>query len=272
MSAKRWRLQLVLAVKSLIVSAFIVLTCPLQAVTLPQPTNTKSWQFASSEYLPHYGPNLPKQGAVVEIVRQAFANRGIQIQVSFLPFARAFYDTQQGHYQGIIAIWQTDERQQHFLFSEPIYHNEIVLLKRAGEFAHLTTPSAILNSDGTLGLVTGYAQSSLIVNSKMHKVSVATDEQIIKMLAMKRVDLVPTDKLNGLALYAQLPATLRQTELTWLEPALELKPMYLGFPKSHPDSVFLLNEFNLGLKSLHENGDFQRILNALLPTPILLTQ
>ena len=224
--------------------------------------------FASSDYLPHYGTDLPKQGAVVEIVRKAFAKRQMQIEVAFMPFARALYDTQQGQFAGIIAIWHTEERAENFLYSDSIYANQMVLFKRAGEFQYFNNLADLLSSEGTLGLVTGYAQNTLLTNSRFNKVSVATDEQIFSMLALRRVDLVPADLQNGLYLISKLPAAQRQVQLDWITPVLEYKPMHLAFPKNRPESLRLQQEFNLGLQALSASGELSQILTELLPEPV----
>lgn len=229
------------------------------------PSSANNLVFASSEYLPHYGAALPKQGAVIEIVRRAFATQGRQIDVAFMPFARALYDTQHGEYAGVIAIWHTEARAQHFLYSAPIYTNNIVLFKRVGDYETQTSLIDILNSTGTLGLVTGYANNPLLQNSTLNKVSVATDEQIFSMLALQRVDLVPADVQNGLHLIAQLPTSLQQRQLTYISPPIERRPMHLALPKSRPESVQLLAEFNHGLAQLKETGELARIMAELLP-------
>lgn len=77
--------------------------------------------LVSSNYHPHYAEDLPQQGAVTEIVRQAFALQGIQIDVVFMPFGRAIYESKQGNYTGLIAAWYDDERVEHFLYSQPMY-------------------------------------------------------------------------------------------------------------------------------------------------------
>lgn len=231
-------------------------------------SSAKRLIFASSEYPPHYGTDLPLQGAGVEIVRRAFALRQLQIEVAFMPFARALYDTQQGQYAGIIAIWHTDAHTEHFLYSDPIYDNQIVLFKRADEFQHFNDLADLLAGEGTLGLVTGYAQNALLTNSRFNKVSVTTDEQVLSMLALGRVDLVPADLQNGLYLIAKLPAAQRKTPLDWITPVLEYKPMYLAFPKARPESAFLQQQFNLGLEELIASGELKQILSELLPEPV----
>ncbi|GGW70243.1 substrate-binding periplasmic protein [Alishewanella tabrizica] len=254
---------------SLTIFSFFCWTLPLNASST-QDVNAISPQrliFASSEYLPHYGTDLPKQGAMVEIIRRAFALQDVQIEIAFMPFARALHDTQQGQYAGLIAVWHTPERAAHFLYSEPIYANEIVLFKRANTFNHISDIAELLRSEGTLGLVTGYAQHPKLLQSNLEKVSVATDAQVFQMLVRERVDVVPADLQNGLYLIAKLPAELSSTSLDWLLPAIELKPMHLAFPKSRPESAQLHQQFNVGLRALQQSGELEQILAELLPHP-----
>lgn len=221
--------------------------------------------FASSEYQPHYGTDLPKQGAVIEIIRRAFAKQDIHIEIAFMPFARALHDTQHGQYAGVIAIWHTLERTDHLLFSEPIYANKIVLFKRAGEFEQYSKIEDIPPQQATLGMVTGYAQHAILHNSPLHKVSVATDEQIFRMLTLARVDLVPADLHNGLHILKQLQPTEANTNITWFTEAIELKNMHLALPRNRPESAYLLAQFNKGLQALHASGELQDIMHELLP-------
>jgi polar amino acid transport system substrate-binding protein len=223
--------------------------------------------LASSDYVPHYGMELSRQGAVSEIVRRAFAYEDIDIEIAFMPFARALHDTQQGLFDGILAIWHTAEREQHLLYSDAIYPNQIVLFKRASELKLSNDLNSVLQSGSTLGMVTGYAQSPLLLNSALYKVSVATDEQVFRMLALARVDLVPADLQNGLYLLRQLPDSLRKVHINWISPPLEERPMHLAFPKLKAGSEELLVRFNRGLQQLRQTGELEQILAELLPEP-----
>lgn len=245
--------------------ALLSLLC-LSATALPAQDKQRI-VLASSEYVPHYGTELPRQGAVSEIVRRAFAYEGIDIEIAFMPFARALYDTQQGLYDGILAIWHTAEREQQLLYSDAIYANQIVLFKRAGELQLTDDLNSVLQSDSTLGMVTGYAQSPLLLNSPLQKVSVATDEQVFRMLALKRVDLIPADLQNGLYLLRQLPEPLQQVRINWVSQPLEQRPMHLAFPRQKAGSAELQQRFNRGLQQLRQNGELEQILAELLPQP-----
>lgn len=260
------KINLLLALTTCIIFLPLSQSAPAKTALLDTVVSNTTFVFASSEYPPHYGPLLPQQGVVIDIVRRAFAKRNIGIEVAFMPFARALHDTQQGQYSGIIAIWHIPERTKHFWFSDCIYANRIVLFKRANEFNEPISLRELLDGQGTLGLVTGYAQAELLQNSRFNKVSVATDGQVFSMLALKRVDLVPADLQNGLYQISTLPAEQQKVALNWLAPTLEHKPMYLAFPKIRPDSLFLQQEFNLGLQALTDSGELAQLLNTMPAT------
>ena len=220
--------------------------------------------LASSNYYPHYADDLPQQGAVTEVVRQAFLLHGISIQVEFMPFARAYRDSLQANYIGLIAAWYDDERAQHFYYSQPLYANQIVFFKRRDHAVHYQDYSDLVQQKLRLALVKGYLQPPGLLESQPNMVSVTFDEQAFQMLARGRVDLVPADKLNGLYLLQhKLPQYAEK--LDWLTPALELRPMYLLLSKNDPRSEQLMQHFNNGLTELRRSGQYQQILNTLLP-------
>jgi polar amino acid transport system substrate-binding protein len=231
-----------------------------------KPLQAEMLQLASSNYYPHYAADLPQQGAVTEIVRQAFSLQGIEIDIAFMPFARAYYESQQANYIGLIAAWYEDERAQHFYYSQPLYANQIVFFKRKADNISYQNYDDLARQRMRLGLVQGYLQPNGLLQSQPNLVRVAFDEQAFSMLAKGRVDLVPADKLNGLYLIAEkLPEYAGQ--LDWLTPALEQRPMYLLLSKKDPRSEQLIARFNSGLAELRRSGQYQQILDTLLPSP-----
>lgn len=222
--------------------------------------------LASSDYQPHYGENMPQQGAVTEIVRQAFALQGIEIDVVFMPFGRAIHESKRGNYAGLIAAWYDDERVEHFLYSQPMHANHIVLFKRKSMPLEFRSFSQLAAARYRLGLVQGYAQPKGLLEAGLNTISVASDKQVFRMLALNRVDLVPADKLNGLyLLQSLLPEYAEYIE--YIEPALEQRPMYLVLSKQDPRSEELMERFNRGLQQLQASNQYRAILHSLLPEP-----
>ncbi|WP_213995885.1 transporter substrate-binding domain-containing protein [Arsukibacterium sp.] len=225
---------------------------------------TEVIRLASSNYYPHYGEQLAQQGATIEIIRQAFALQGVQLEIEFLPFARALYESQQGNYSGLVAAWYSEQRTAHFYYSQPLYANQIVLFKRKTDIISFHNFQDLARQHRRLGVVQGYMHPAGLVESGIKTIQVATDEQALAMLARQRVDLVPADLLNGLYLLEnQLPQ--HQQQLDWLTPVLEQRPMYLVLSKKDPANQQRIEQFNLGLQQLRASGKYQQIIDTLLP-------
>ncbi len=231
---------------------------------LAWPLEAERLVLASSNYHPHYAEDLPQQGVVTEIVRQAFALQGIDVEVVFMPFGRALYETQQGSFTGLIAAWYDEERVEHFLYSQPMYANQIVLFKRRSMPLSFRNYQQLAEKRLRLGVVQGYAQPEGLLQARLNTIAVASDEQVFRMLALGRVDLVPADKHNGLYLLRhQLPEYASQLE--YIEPALEQRPMYLVLSKQDPRSEQLMERFNRGLLELQASNQYRAIIRSLLP-------
>lgn len=139
-----------------------------------------------------------------------------------------------------------------------------MFFKRKSEQIQYHDYADIARQQLRLALVQGYLQPEGLLQSQPNLVRVAQDEQAFQMLARGRVDLVPADKLNGLYLLQQkLPND--SDRLNYLTPALELRPMYLLLSKQDPRSETLIQQFNTGLTELRHSGQYQQILQELLP-------
>ncbi|MCH8537032.1 MAG: transporter substrate-binding domain-containing protein [Alkalimonas sp.] len=229
-------------------------------------TSAERIVLVSSNYHPHYAEDLPQQGAVTEIVRQAFALQGVQIEVVFMPFGRALYESKAGNFTGLIAAWYDDERLEHFLYSQPMYANQIVLFKRRTMPLEFRNYDQLAATRHRLGLVQGYAQPHGLLETGLNTIAVASDEQVFRMLALNRVDLVPADKLNGLYLLQSLLPEYAE-DIEYIEPVLEQRPMYLVLSKQDPRSEELMTRFNRGLQQLQASNQYRAILQRLLPEP-----
>lgn len=221
-------------------------------------------RLVSSDYPPYFAAELPQQGPISEIIRQSFALQGEQITIDYMPFARAYREIHQGKFLGLIAAWYNEERANHFLYSLPIYNNDIVFFKRKNQpikFQQFTDLQGF-----RLALVQGYLQPAGLLEASIETNTVVTDEQAFQMLVRGRVDLVPADKLTGLFLINnRMPTYAEQVE--WIPPTIETQPLYLLLSKQHPAAEQLMQKFNAGLLTLQQTGHYQQILSTLPPAP-----
>ncbi len=220
--------------------------------------------IVSSNYYPHYGEELPQQGAVLEIIRRAFALQGVETNITFMPFARAYREAQTANYTALAAPWYDEVRTQYFFYSEPLYPNHLVFFKKKHRQITYQNYQDLAQQGYRLAVVQGYSQPQGLLESGLKIEKVASDQQMFQMLALDRVDLVIADRLNGMyQLQRYLPQ--QQHNFDWLHPAAEIRPMYLMLSRQDNRSEELLNRFNRGLKQLKESGQYQQIIDDLLP-------
>jgi polar amino acid transport system substrate-binding protein len=109
----------------------------------------------TADYSPFYGPNLPNEGPITEIVTEAFNKAGYQVSVKYVSWARAMADAKAGKADGLHGAWYSKEREQWFAYSDKLPGNEIVLFKRKGSEAQSFTGYGDLRSY-KIGIVREY--------------------------------------------------------------------------------------------------------------------
>ncbi|WP_158228920.1 substrate-binding periplasmic protein [Chitinimonas sp. BJB300] len=154
-------------------------------------------QFVTTEYPPYTTTNMPNGGVITAIATEAFKRSGYNINVTILPWARALREGTEGRVDGIVAIWHSKEREQWFIYSNPIAPNQIGFYKRVDSSISYKKLSDL--KPYTIGTVRGYANPPAFDEAKLNVVDAVDDETNLRKLGAKRLDLVLIDK--GVAQY-----------------------------------------------------------------------
>ncbi len=213
--------------------------------------------LAATEYPPFYGADLPDNGFMTEIVTEAFDRAGYGAKVSFLPWKRAFEGTQEGKYDALFTMWYRPEREEHFIFSDPLPSNELVFLVRAGDDSTFESFAALEGK--TVGVVRGYAAPPGFEDANL-KVSEGRDdvENLAKLLR-GRVDLVLTDRIVA----QHIINTRMQKDAAsfgWMEPPVHVDVQYLGVSKAIENGAAVMDAFNTALADMTEDGTLNAIM------------
>ncbi|GFK33286.1 substrate-binding periplasmic protein [Vibrio cholerae] len=199
----------------------------LYAQSVPN-TEDKLVRIASGEWPPFIGSDLPNYGFVGEIITQAFAKQGYQVEFQFLPWARAYAETQRGLYDAT-AIWMhSAEREVDFFYSLPVSQEEFVFfyaVKKPFDWNTLTDLAPY-----KLGGVLTMERDGLAAKN-------------LEKLAKGRVDVVPEEKHIGYYLINQQIPHLQDLITHHPTPFLT-NSNYLLFPKQGARSQELLDAFN----------------------------
>ena len=214
--------------------------------------------LVSSEHPPYFGENLGNYGFITEIIVEAYKKAGYDVKVEFMPWARGLELTKQGDYDGMFALWHRKDREEWFVFSDPLPPNELGFYKRASDDISFTTLEDL--KPYVIGTVRGYANPPEFDQaSYLRKEETVDDETNLRKLLNKRVDLVVIDK--GLAMYTlETEFPNQKGDAEWIEPALEKVDQHLVISKKAKDYQQKLEDFNRGLKQLTEEGGVQEIL------------
>ncbi len=237
-------------------------------------------RLATLEWEPYIGSKMPRYGLTAEIVVEAFKRVGYTVDIKFYPWTEALKLGEAGKVDGIFPAYHSKGRETHFLFSEPFAQSplgfykksaavagpNISQLKRADE--NIVFPedprvdqTAVLNmmKQYTFGVVKGYVNTpEFDAATFLKKVESASDEENLRNLINGRVDLIFIDRYAAKNIIVKkFPWHLQDYE--FMEPALDAKPLYIGFSKKAAGHQQKLKDFNRGLKLARKDGLLERL-------------
>lgn len=216
-------------------------------------------KLANGEWAPYLSEELKAYGYVSDIVKQAFAEEGIEVAYTFLPWKRGFEDAKTGKLDGSIVWSKTEERAADFHYSEPVLDLQTVFfMKKDGSFDW--TDKASLE-DKKLGGVIGYSYG-LEDEEKAGKIKITrigNAQGNYKKLMAGRIDATPEDEAVGYNMVHEL-GLADQVEAH--PKPLKSRSYHLIVSKASANAERYVAAFNKGLKKLQDSGKFQAIVEA----------
>jgi len=217
----------------------------------------RTLNIAATEFPPYYGKDLENNGFFTEIIREAFKRSGYSVEIDFLPWKRALGGAKKGKYEGLYSVWHRPEREEWFVFSDPLPANEL------GFFKHKDKDISFGSYDDlkphTVGVVRGYALPPGFEEAGLKTALANDDEQNMRKLYKRHVALVLIDKIQAqYIINSKIPEAA--DELEWLEPPAHVDIQYLVISKQAPDYEALLADFNAGLAEVTTDGTLDAIM------------
>jgi polar amino acid transport system substrate-binding protein len=213
--------------------------------------------IAATEWPPFYGKDLENQGFMTEIILEALKRVGYDASIKFLPWKRALEGTKLGKHDGLYSVYYRKEREEWFVYSDPLPANEWGFYKRND--AEISFESFEDLRPYTIGVVRGYVAPPGFDEAELKTDLAKDDEQNLRKLQKGRVDLVLTDRIVGkYIINTKIPEAT--SELDWLDPPVSTEIQYLVFSKKSPDYETILSEFNKGLAEIQADGTLKAIM------------
>lgn len=246
------------------------------AVFAVSPTTSGEKPFNSPLKLvtgPHYAPYaadyLPHKGLAPFLITRILKTDERTVTVDIRPWKRAYRETLGGQYDGILPYVETSDRQEDFLFSDPIFKADAYAYVRAD--SELTVRSL----EGLKGLTycnpVGFTDENALAEMRskgdITRIKPANLISCFNMLKAGRVDFVKTN--HHVAHHFIGANNLSDNTIKPLPFVVEPMSLHLMVPKSRPDAEEFINEFNQRFKAMQQAGQIRALtetyLDALAP-------
>lgn len=248
----------------------------------------KQVKLMSLTWEPYAGPDMPQKGITAAIVRMAFEKAGYTVAIEFHNWDTSLELAKDGVADGLFPTYHTQERETHFLYSEPFGRSYLGLCrirpvhsfspggiehdKRKGFRRKLIQFKTDPRIDQTqalrdlqqykFGVGKGYANTpEFDAADFLTKVVVANDEEKILQLLQQDVELIVIDKYVAKNIITK-KFPWRSGDVEFMEPPLAVNDLYLTLSKKTADAEAKLKDFNQGLKILREEGKIKRLMRV----------
>ena len=211
------------------------------------------------DWAPFYGSEMQDNGVISVIVKNAFQRSGIQSTIKFIPWKRAMKEVKTGTSDILMGAYYTDERNQDYFYSEPIYdiHVGLVALKTLG-FKQYETLQDL--TPYTIGISRGWANSKAFDEAQYLKKQGATNQTLnVRKLFKHRVDMISIS-FDVFRYEVTEMSSHKLDDVVFIKPPLKVSAIYLITAISNPNKVLIMSAFNRGLAEMKQDGSYQKIL------------
>jgi len=212
---------------------------------------------AGDPWPPFLDPDDSSQGIVLEIARAAYKTQGYDVEMNFVPWARAINGVKQAEYDVLLGTWLTQERTEYLHYSDPYLYNDIKFIKRKGDSFDYSGLDSLTGK--SVGIVRGYGYGDDFLNAKNFRRPETKDLlSNIKKLLSGRVDLAVGDEIVARAMLKnQSPEYLDKIEFS--KTALVTNALHVTSGLSNSKHERIIKAFNQGLKKIKSNGTLDAI-------------
>jgi len=217
-------------------------------------------RLTTGEWLPYLSQELKHNGVGAHIVTEAFLIEGIEVELHFFPWARAYKLAKEGKWDGSL-IWSfSPDRAVDFNYSAPIFKDTMV-------FFHLRKKDFNWNTIEDLngiriGATSSYNYGTDFKNSEaagnIDVQWVPSDKMNLHKLIAGRIDIFPWELSSGYIFLNKHFKSAQAQLVTHHPKPLKEDTYHLLIPKKSENSHDLLKHFNNGLERLRKSGKIKQ--------------
>lgn len=213
---------------------------------------------------PYISSNHKNYGVLPDIVSEAFASEGVQVEYKIYPWARAYNGARSGSFDGSIIWFKKPEREKDFVFSEP------VLITKQALF-HLKSYTFDWKTLDDLKTIRLGALNALFVTKEFESMEKSQElsikrspyfGMIFRQLLAGRIQVLINDLETGYGIVGQEFPPGEASLITHHPQFIKESPQHLMLSKKYAKRDIMLKRFNRGLKKLRESGKYEQMFAA----------
>jgi len=211
--------------------------------------------FASGDWEPYQGETLDAGGPAAKVVSESFASQGWTVKFQYLPWARGLEETKMAQLDGTFLYSYNDERNQDFIYSEPVIELETVVFYWKDRALSWEKPEDL--KEKTLGAVVAYDYGFVTEDAGYKLDRIGVPENNFRKLQAGRLDGVMEEIQVGLGLARAVGV---EDSIAYVPQPIKAVPYHLIVSRAHPQAQAIVDTFNAGLEHLKSTGRLNEIL------------
>jgi len=204
----------------------------------------------------------PQKGSVVEALAYIFKN--MELKLTLYPWKRALAMAKEGKVDGLMLTLETQERKEDFIFSDPLFYDEIVFITRADTTLRYEGLHSLQGI--TIGTVHGSKYSDEFQEAILNKrIQIEPADELqtnIKKLMNKRIDVMIASKIAFCGALKDLNTDMHYKALS---PALKKIELKIAISKHSPFSG-QMQSINQDIARLKHDKSYKEIMHRYFDT------
>ena len=227
-------------------------------------SNAESVRLVTGEFTPFTSQALPQGGMISQIVRSAFAQQNIEVNIEFRPWKRGYQETLNGLALATFPYSKNAERLEKFLYSDPILPGQVFFFTQAdsklkfGDYADIAGASLCM----PLGYNLFPPVEQAVSQGLLTRIEPAAMDNCYLMVEQGRADLTIARLEIGWHQINQLLGA--EHHLKTLETPIWQVTEHLIIAKASANSQHYLEKFNAGLQAIRSQGLIESIMSPYI--------
>lgn len=236
---------------------------------LPQVTwGGESVTLVTASYEPYVITDGSRQGFFVDLIKAAFAESDVDVNIKYLPWKRCEMMVAEGEVFAAFPYSRSEEERPYAFFADTVWADRFLFFYREAWRSHFDFTSYDDLRGVRIGGTWGYFYIEHFKAQSLD-LDLAVDEASgLRKLNEGRVDVLIDMELAGWSLirkhYPGNESLFHATQTAWKE-----LDVTLMVSKKFSGSKRLMALFNAGLRAIRENGEFDRIVESYDLVPSL---